>query len=177
MPPLLNDYILDVSLNLWQLKHDVVSLGPLRLTVQRIAYSHWLPLGTLRSWGQVPLHRESALLLAPCAPAEALWLGVWLEEGEGPASITLIDPISGYLGFANVPIDFQVGVLRRTGAPDLPISLPTGSSYNLRLELVWIEKQAVVSFLLVSPMEWSDRAGRDAPRPLDKPPQLPPLLG
>jgi hypothetical protein len=177
MPPLLNGYILDVSLNPWQLKHDVVSLGPLRLTVQRIAYSHWLPFGTLRSWGQVPLHREADVLLAPCAPAEALWLGVWLEEGEGPSSTALIDPISGYRGFATLPIDFQIGVLRRSGAPDLPIYLPTGNSYRLRLELVCIEKQAVVSFLLVSPMEWSERAGRVAPMPLDKPPPLPPLLG
>jgi hypothetical protein len=177
MLPLSNGYILDVSSDMWQMKHDVVSLGPLRLTVQRIAYSHWSPHETLRSWGQVPLHKESDVLLAPCAPAEALWLGVWLEEGEGPASITLIDPISGYRGLATIPIDFQIGVLHRTGAPDLPITLPTGNSYNLRLELVCIEKQAVVPFLLLSPMEWSGRAGRDVPRPLDKPPPLPPLLG
>ena len=177
MLPLLNGYILDVSLNLWQLNHDVVSLGPLRLTVQRIAYSHWNPLGTLRSWGQVPLHRESDLLLAPCTPAEALWLGVWLEEGVGPSSIGLFDPITGYQGFATLPNDFQIGVLHRTGSPDLPISLPTGNSYSLRLELVCIEKQAIASFLLISPMEWSDRTGRDAPKLLDKPPPLPPLLG
>jgi hypothetical protein len=177
MLQLLNAYTLDVSLDLWQLKQDVVSLGPLRLAVQRIACSHWNPSGILRSWGRVPLHREAGVLLAPCAPAEALWLGVWLEDSEGPASVALFDPISGYNASATLPIDYQIGALHRKDFPDRPISLPNGNSYNLRLELVCIEKHAVISFLLVKPIDWSQRAGSDAPKPLDQPPPLPPLMG
>lgn len=173
----LNGCILDVPSDLWQLKHDVVALGPLRLGVQRIATSHWKPTGTLRSWGLVPLHKEADALLAPCAPAEALWLGVWLEDSEGPASVSLTDPMSGYRGFATLPGDFQIGVLHRNGSPDRSISLLTGNSYRLRLELISSEKHAVVSLLLVKPSEWSNRSGRDAPQPLGTPPPRPPLLG
>lgn len=174
---LFNVSIHDVSLALWQLSHDVVVLGNLRLALQRIARSHWQPLGTLRSWGHVPLHREADVLLAPCAQSEAIWLGCWLEEGEGPSRVVIIDPVSGYHGFAVLPSDFQIGVLHRSGSPDLPISLPTACAHRFRLELACIEKLAVIPFLLLSPLEWSERAARNVPEPLGQPPPLPPLLG
>lgn len=166
-----------MSLDSWHLKQDVVSLGSLRLAVQRIAYSHWNPSETLRSWGRVPLHRETDVLLVPSAPAEALWLGVWLEDSDGPANVALTDPISGYNASAKPPRDYQIGVLRRKDSEDRPISLATDNPYQLRLELVSIEKRATISLLLVKPIEWSHRAGREAPEPLDQPPSLPPLLG
>jgi hypothetical protein len=109
--------------------------------------------------------------------AEALWLGFWLEDSEGPASVALIDPISGYNASATLPMDYQIGALHRKDFPARPISLTNGNSHNLRLELVCIEKHAVISFLLVKPIDWSQRAGRDAPKPLDQPPPLPPLMG
>lgn len=166
-----------MPLDMWELKHDVVSFGSLRITVQRIAFSYWNSSGTLRSWGLVPLHRQKNILFAPCALAEVLWLGVWLENSHGPARVSLIDTLSGYTGTARLPKDFQIGFLQRRGSPDRPISLNDGLSCNLRVELDCIEMQAVLSLLLIRPLDWSYLSGIEPPKPLDLPPPLPPALG
>lgn len=64
----------------WSLDGDVIVLGTLRVTMQRIAASHWKPDRTLRSWGQVPMQREHDTVMVPCAADECLWLGGWMED-------------------------------------------------------------------------------------------------
>lgn len=78
----------------WCLEGDVIVLGTLRVTMQRIAASHWRPDRPLRSWGQVPMQREHDTVLVPCAPEECLWLGAWLEEDtlEDPAADAVAPP-------------------------------------------------------------------------------------
>lgn len=161
----------------WQLEHDVVALGPLRLAVQRIAASHWQPSGTLRSWGMAPLHREGDALLAPCARGEALWIGAWLEDGDVPASVGLSDPATGASATAALPHDFQLAALGGPGKAPVPIALPQGGQRTLNLELSYGAVHAAVEVLVLDPAEWAARVGRAAPLPLTHPPPLPPRLG
>lgn len=161
----------------WQLDHDVVSLGPLRLAVQRIARSHWKPDGALRSWGLAPLHREGEALLVPCAADEALWIGAWLEEEAARATVHVGDPASGASATAELPGEFQLARLRGAATGVAPLALPDGGRRSLRLELDSVSARAPVELLLLDPAAWAARAGRTAPAPLDQPPPLPPLLG
>lgn len=161
----------------WQLDHDVVALGPLRLAVQRIAISHWKAAGALRSWGLAPLHREGQTLLVPCGTDETLWLGAWLEEDAPGATLRVTDPASGASAEAELPRDFQLTSLRGPGGTQLPLSLPHGGRRILRLELGIDRASAAVELVLLAPADWAARAGRAAPALLDQPPPLPPLLG
>ena len=64
----------------WCLDGDVIVLGALRVTVERMAASHWRPDARLRSWGPAPMQRDHDAVLVPCATDECLWLGTWLED-------------------------------------------------------------------------------------------------
>lgn len=72
----------------WRVEGDVIVLGALHVTVERIAASHWRADARLRSWGQAPLQPEHDAVLVPCAADECLWLGAWLEDdtAEDPAA-------------------------------------------------------------------------------------------
>jgi hypothetical protein len=161
----------------WQLDHDVVALGPLRLAVQRIASSHWKPSGALRSWGLAPLHREGQALLVPCGTDETLWLGAWLEDDAPGATLRVTDPATGASATADLPRDFQLGSLRGPDGTQLPLSLPGGGCRSLRLELGQDRIRTAMELVVLGPAAWASRTGRTAPAPLDQPPPLPPLLG
>ena len=161
----------------WQLDHDVVALGPLRLAVQRIARPHWKPDGALRSWGLAPLHREGDALLVPCGEDEALWLGAWLEDEAASATLRVTDPAADASAAAELPRDFQLTSLRGPGETQRPLSLPDGGRRILRLELGLDRANAAVELVLLAPADWATRAGRAAPPLLDQPPPLPPRLG
>lgn len=161
----------------WQLDHDVVSLGPLRLAVQRIASSHWQPSGALRSWGLAPLQREGQALLVPCGAEEALWIGAWLEEERARAAVRVADPASGASATADLPGEFQLTSLRSAGAGVTPIALPDGGQRSLQVEIDCEGRRAALELMLLEPAAWAARTGRAVPAPLDQPPPLPPLLG
>lgn len=161
----------------WRLDHDVVSLGPLRLAVQRIARPHWKPEGALRSWGLAPLHREAEALLVPCGADEALWLGAWLEEEATHASLRVTDPASGASATADLPGEFQLAALRGAGPDATPLALPDGGQRRLQVEIDCEGGRAALDLLLLEPAAWTARARRSAPVRLEGPPPLPPLLG
>lgn len=161
----------------WQLDHDVVALGPLRLAVQRIASSHWRPSGALRSWGLAPLHRSGDELLVPCAADESLWLGAWLEDAEQHAALRVVDRASGASAAAELPGDYQLTFLRGPGTVAEPLALPDGGRRSLRVELDCEGAHAPLDLVLLEPAAWASRTGRKAPTPLEGPPPLPPRLG
>jgi hypothetical protein len=182
----------------WCLDGDVIVFGTLRVTMQRIAISHWQPDGTLRSWGQAPMQREHDMVLVPCAPDECLWLGAWQEDGAiedptaGPsayemqassspplaARIAIRDPTGGGRAVAALPEAYQLGALRSEHAPPEPLQLPAPSvSRRLALELECGTTRAALDLVLLPPTAWAARAHRAPPAPLDAPPPLPPRLG
>ena len=161
----------------WQLDHDVVTLGPLRLAVQRIARPHWKPDGTLRSWGLAPLHRERDALLVPCGGDEALWLGAWFEDEAPRASLRLTDAVSGASATAHLPGEFQLTALRSDSTGAMPLALPDGGVRRLRLEIDCEGRRAAAELLLLEPAAWAARSSRPVPAPLGQPPPLPPRLG
>ena len=161
----------------WQLDHDVVALGPLRLAVQRIARPHWKPDGALRSWGLAPLHLEGQTLLVPCGADEALWLGAWLEDDAARASLRVTDPACDASATTELPREFQLTALRSTDARAMPLALPDGGSRSLRVEIDCEGRRASMELLLLVPAAWAARSARPAPDPLGQPPPLPPLLG
>lgn len=185
----------------WCLDGDVIVLGALRVTVQRIAASDWRPEGRLRSWGQAPMQRENAAVLVPCAPDECLWLGAWVEDdamaepiggpAEGamaapvadaiagglPARIALRDPASGARAVAALPEAYQLGTLHSAHAPPAPLQLaPADASRRLRLELEYGATRAAFDLVLLPPTAWAAHAHRAPPAALDAPPPPPPRL-
>ena len=178
----------------WCLDGDVIVVGDLRVTAQRIAASHWRPDGRLRSWGQAPLHREHDAVLVPCGADECLWLGAWVEDGpmDGragdprngpadvptPARIAVRDPASGASAVAALPDAYQLGALLREGAPPAPLQLAAhGASRRLAIELECGAMRAAFDLVLQPPTAWAAHAHRAPPAPLDVPPPLPPRLG
>lgn len=170
----------------WRVEGDVIVLGALRLTVERIAASHWRADERLRSWGQVPLQREHDAVLAPCAADECLWLGAWLEDdaledpavSPSPARITLRDPADGGRAVAAVPAAYQLGTLRNALDEPAPLQLARPlASRRLRLELECGPARAAFDLVLLQPAAWAARAHRAPPAALGAPPPLPPRLG
>lgn len=161
----------------WQLDHDVVALGPLRLAVQRIASSHWRPSGALRSWGLAPLHGAGDELLVPCAADESLWLGAWLEDGEQHAALRVADRASGASAAAGLPGDYQLTCLLGPDAVAEALALPEGGRRSLRLELDCEGTRTALDLVLLEPAAWASLTGRKPPTPLEGPPPLPPRLG
>ena len=185
----------------WCLDGDVIVLGALRVTVERIAASHWRPDARLRSWGPAPMRRENDAVLLPCAADECLWLGAWLEDDamadtsggppEGamaapvadamasasPARITVHDPANGARAAATLPEAYQIGTLRSAHAPPAPLQLaPPDACRRLRLELECGAARAAFELILLPPAAWAAHAHRAPPAPLDAPPPLPPRL-
>lgn len=174
----------------WCLDGDVIVVGDLRVTAQRIAASHWRPDGRLRSWGQAPLHREHDAVLVPCGADECLWLGAWVEDGamggpaDGPADgptparIAVRDPASGASAVAALPDAYQLGALLGDGAPPEPLQLAAHrASRRLAIELECGATRAAFDLVLLPPTAWAAHAHRAPPAPLDAPPPLPPRLG
>ena len=186
----------------WCLDGDVIVLGALRVTLERMAASHWRPDERLRSWGQAPMQRENDTVLLPCAPDECLWLGAWLEDdsmaepsggppedamaapvtdamGGGPAArIAVRDPASGARAVAALPEAYQLGTLRSAHAPPAPLQLaPPDARRRLKLELECGAARAAFELILLPPTAWAAHAHRAPPAPLDAPPPLPPRLG
>lgn len=161
----------------WGTRDDVVSLGPLRVAVQRIALAHWRAPGRLRSWGIAPLHREADSLLIPCAHTEALWIGAWIEDADTTARILLHDRRSDRAGALSLPDGYQLTALARPGGPAEPISAGPDTeepAFDLTLEVD--AERAALTLVFLAPVEWARRSGRQPPAPLDRPPPLPPRL-
>lgn len=162
----------------WHLCHGAVAAGPVRLVVQRIATSHWSAVGTLRSWGIAPLHREDDMLLLPCAAGEALWIGAWLDDESSHAVVHVSDTVSGKCATVELPRDYQLSALSAEGEPLEPLTLPAGSERRvLKLEIICKEAHASIDLTLLTPTKWKALTGQVPPDPLEKPPPLPPLLG
>lgn len=170
----------------WCLDGDVIVFGDLRMTLQRIATSHWRPDERLRSWGQVPMHRDHDAVLVPCAPNESLWLGAWLEDGRAdcasPARIALRDAACGRSAVAALPDSYQLGALHNERTPEHtppePLHLPAlQDCRRLALALECGTTRAALDLVLLPPAAWSALAHRAPPAPLDGPPPLPPRLG
>lgn len=186
----------------WCLDGDVIVLGALRVTAQRIAASHWRPDERLRSWGQAPMQRENDAVLVPCGPGECLWLGAWVEDdamadttsgapagamvasaehpmtGGSPSRIAVHDPASGACAAATLPEAYQLGTLRSAHAPPAPLQLaPPDARRRLKLELECGAARAAFELILLPPTAWAAHAHRAPPAPLDAPPPLPPRLG
>lgn len=162
----------------WHLGDDLVSLGPLRVAVQRIGLSHWHAPGRLRSWGLAPLHCEADAVLVPCADAEALWLGAWTEDEDVPGSARVRDTQTNQSGALELPRDYQLTALASAGAPAEPLSLPPGAEWRtLLLDVLVGTASASLRLMLLPPAAWAARSGRAPPPPLGAPPPLPPRLG
>ena len=87
----------------WCLDGDVIVLGALRVTVERMAASHWRPDARLRSWGPAPLRRENDAVLLPCAVAD---LERWDAGGEAAAFVEhFLRSGKLVLGFAAAALD------------------------------------------------------------------------
>ncbi len=166
----------------WSLDGDVIVLGELRVSVQRVGNSHWQPDGRLRSWGQVPMHRDDDTVLLPCAADESLWLGAWLEDDPmqcpSPVTIAVRDLASGASAVAVLPDDYQIGALLSESSTPEPLQIPASSAQRrLALEFGYGTTRAALEFVLLPPTTWSARAGRPPPPPAVTPPPLPPRLG
>ena len=185
----------------WCLDGDVIVLGALRVTVERMAASHWRPDARLRSWGPAPMQRDHDAVLVPCATDECLWLGTWLEDDAmadtsggppagataapvadamtsgSPARIAVRDPASGAHAVAALPETYQLGTLRSAHVPPAPLQrAPADASRRLRLEFECGAARAALELILLPPAAWAARAHRAPPAPLDTPPPLPPRL-
>lgn len=145
--------------------------GALRLSLNRLARTHWAPGRTLRSWGAVPLVRRGARLLAPCAPDEALWLGAWRDGDDDPGQpvrLSLVDPVDGVTADLLLPPGYQITTLGRG-----PIACD-GAARALRLDL---PSGIALPLELLPTAQWVARTGRRPPAPLTVEPPLPPRLG
>lgn len=184
----------------WRVEDDVIVLGALRVTVERIAASHWRADERLRSWGQAPLQPGHDAVLVPCAADECLWLGAWLEDvtlerpaavpppspapepatsvASGQARITLHDPTGGGCAVAALPAAYQLATLRSAHDAPAPLRLaPEETSRRLRLELECGPARTALELVLLPPAAWAACAHRPPPAPLVAPPPLPPRLG
>lgn len=144
--------------------------GDLRVSLNRLARSHWAAGRTLRSWGAVPWVRRGARLLAPCAGDEALWLGAWREgDAAPPLRLGLADPTTGQRATLQVPPGYQIATLGGE-----PIAC-AGPPRSLRLELP--APAGDVELQLLAPADWAAAARRPLPAALTTEPPLPPRLG
>ncbi|RCW70162.1 hypothetical protein [Pseudorhodoferax soli] len=160
------------SLSSSDLQRDLLVFMGLRMRVHRIGLAHWQAGARLRSWGVVPLHRNGDELLAPCGAREALWLGFWQDEEDGPgATVELHDRARGASASIVLPPEFQLTALRGADGTAHPIA-PPAAHYALALSTGGA--QCLLSLQLQPPREWAQAAGRAAPPALTGPPPLPP---
>jgi hypothetical protein len=148
----------------------------LRMRVHRIGLSHWHAQGHLRSWGVAPLHRRDQQLWVPCGDAEAVWLGLWLDNDAGTeASATLNDPADMACAHIALPTQFQFTGLTGADQRCRPLSLaPDGAPRPLHLTLSTGDAQAELTLVLHPPLDWAQASGLPAPAALRGPPPLPP---
>lgn len=162
----------------WTVTDDVLCVGPLRVSCQRMARSHWHPSDVLRAWGSVPLHRLGDQVALPCAVDEVVWIGAWIENGLAEAGVSLWDDDDGARGQIFVPSDFQLTYLADHSGPRRPIWIPPGTDERvLRLDMSLGTASVSVELRLVRPDAWAVVAGRACPGPLAGPPEPPPRLG
>jgi hypothetical protein len=161
----------------WRLERDIITLGPLRVALQRIAVTHWQPAGALRSWGLVPLHRDDDRLLAPAYADEALWIGAWLEDAATQAELRVIDPLSGVRAELELPRDYQLAALPGPDGDPQPVARATATERSLRIQLACGTDRAEFDLVLLEPEDWSARSGQPPTVPLSGPPPPPPRLG
>lgn len=155
-----------------ELQRDLLVFLGLRMRLHRIGLSHWQAGARLRSWGVAPLHFADDRLLAPCGQSEALWLGCWLDDEDGPgAAVELSDRAHGGSAQIGLPADFQLTALRGADGTAQAIARP-GSHYELKLSMAGA--QCVLALLLQAPADWAHSAGREAPPALTGPPPPPP---
>lgn len=157
------------------LQRELLVFQGLRMRVHRIGLSHWQAGARLRSWGVAPLHRQGDRLLAPCSAQEALWLGFWQDEENGPgAEVGLDTRMDGHHASATLvlPPDFQLTTLRSADGAAHAITPAIARRLELRLSTAGV--RCVLSLRLLPPAEWTQAAGRAAPAALSGPPPIPP---
>lgn len=164
------------------LQRELLVFQGLRMRVHRIGLSHWQAGARLRSWGVAPLHREGDQLMAPCSAQEALWLGFWQDDENGPgAEVSLhadvhsapATPDASHASATLVlPPDFQLTTLRSSGGAAHAITPATACQLELRLSTAGA--RCTLALLLQPPTEWAQATGRPAPATLSGPPPLPP---
>lgn len=158
----------------WRLQGNLMLVQGVRLRLHRIGLSHWQAGTRLRSWGVAPLHREGELLLAPCAPDEALWIGAWLDDDGQQAGLRLRDAAAGLQATAELPREFQLTCLDGR----LPLTVTAGAAARpLALSVTHAGRQCGVALQLLAPDDWAARAGRPALAALAGPPAPPPRYG
>lgn len=164
------------------LQRELLVFQGLRMRVHRIGLSHWQAGARLRSWGVAPLHREGDQLLAPCSPLEALWLGFWQDDEDGPGATASLH-VDGHHAHAAqgargasaslvLPPDFQLTTLRTAHGTAHAITPATASQLELRLSTAGA--RCTLALALQPPAEWAQASGRPAPAALNGPPPLPP---
>ncbi len=164
----------------WALHGDLLAFAGLRLRLQRIGLDHWRAGATLRSWGAAPLHAAGERLLAPCGPAETLWIGAWLDDeaGAAEARIDVTEPATGHTATLVLPPGYQIGGLADAPGQLHPLTLAAhGAAVDLRLHLRAGQARAECLLRLCAPQAWAAATGRPAPAPLTGPPPPPPRLG
>lgn len=157
----------------WHLQRDMLVFTGLRMRLHRIGLTHWQAGTRLRSWGVAPLHRHGNSLLVPCAEGEALWLGAWLDDDMGAATLRLHDAVGAQTAAIALPLDFQLTGLRDAAGQVQALALPPR---QLRLEVHSAGAQVELTLALHAPATWAQLAERTAPAALAGPPPLPPRL-
>ncbi|WP_189689229.1 hypothetical protein [Pseudorhodoferax aquiterrae] len=154
---------------------ELLAFEGLRMRVHRIGLAHWRPGARLRSWGVAPLHRNGEQLLVPCGAREALWLGFWQDEEDGPgATVELHDRAHGRAARIVLPPDFQLTALGGAEGAAYPIAPPAA---HYELALMANGARCLLTLQLQPPREWAQAAGRAAPAALTGPPPPPPRYG
>lgn len=157
----------------WRLQRDMLIFSGLRMRLHRIGLTHWQAGARLRSWGVAPLHRHGDSLSVPCASGEALWLGAWLDDDAGAATLRLSDDLGTQTAEMALPHDFQLTGLRDADGSVRPLAQPPR---QLRLEVLGVGAEISLTLDLQTPTAWAHLAGRTAPPALTGPPPLPPRL-
>lgn len=147
----------------------------LRMRVHRIGLAHWQAGARLRSWGVAPLHGSGDQLMVPCGQDEALWLGFWQDQDDGPgASVQLHDNARGGTAGIALPPDFQLTAVRSADGAPHPIAPP---ALHYTLQLCAGGARCELALQLQPPADWAQAAGRAAPAALTGPPPPPPRYG
>lgn len=157
----------------WHLQRDMLVFPGLRVRLHRIGLAHWQPGTRLRSWGVAPLHRHGDSLWVPCAEDEALWLGAWLDDDGGAATVHLRDAASTLTATIALPRDFQLTGLCDADGRAQALAQPP-CQWQLAVHSAGV--QVGLTLALHLPAAWAQLAGRAAPAALTGPPPLPPRL-
>lgn len=158
----------------WRVEQDVLSIGALRLVMQRTGLSHMQHGARPRSWGVAPLHAAEGAVLVACWPGEALWLGAWTEDALAPANVSIEGRQAATAASIRVPPQERIAELLDAGGGAHWMALP---SPPLELNVEQGAERTQLDLVLLAPASWAARSGRVAPPPRSHPPPLPPRLG